>query len=187
LTQGVITSLPPLIQQPPLSRFWDGGAGAAELALRIEQNGTDYFLPVVDAVRIYGILFAAILPLNPFFEIPADRQSIVVLVDSWGAGFGPDGFDAESISKFIRRCESQAIIVSESADALSITNGTPSAPIDSAGAARLAAAYRDAASVAIGNRESVLIVHTTSLAHHAEWRKFIRSISPLGLVLKVQP
>jgi hypothetical protein len=142
--------------QNPLAfatRFWDREKDAEALGALPH---SDYLAPLLAAVLDHGILLAAVMPQCGGFLIPVGRQAIVLIDDSLSPG--PMAFDETSIGQFLKRCESQAILVA------------------SRGAKRVAG-FRAAAQTAVNNRESVLLINTTPEQHGA-WRSLIWRLSP---------
>jgi hypothetical protein len=137
-------------------RFWDGKQDAAAIEHVLSSDPQLPAAPLLRAVRDHNVFLAAIMPLCGAFEIPADRQAVVVISDE--LSLGPDAFDTKSIERFLKRCEDRAILVA-------------------ARGPKQIAAFDDAARTAVDRLQSVLLVDTTP-EQHPSWHVLISQISP---------
>jgi hypothetical protein len=154
--------------------FWDSTKDAAKIDCKLSGDCQDNIRPLLEAVRDRGVLLAVIVPGCGTFQIPVDRQAIVLIDDS--ISLGPLTFDEGSIAAFLKRCEGPAFIVS-SAPLIAYHSETVRAERAKQRAKALVPCFRDAADAAVSRTESVLLIETSPEWHDA-WRELIERISP---------
>lgn len=114
------------------------------------------------AVRDFGCSHVIVPQGAGAFQLaPGSAPIIAIIGDDFERSLGPDAFDQPSLIRLVARC-SQAIIMAGFAPEV----------------------YQSAASWAICDRESVIIVETRS-AHELQWAAFLKKAHPDVSILHV--